>query len=133
MILYNYEDVPNLKKSIVDMANRSPLEGYNKGARSYDSFIACSILDAQNRIHLELLKMQKPNQTISSINWWYGFVAKDCTSHNPQNDVERLLTERNRLRTLKIYKEADDIRNMLISWGYTIEGEASGTNRSRLF
>lgn len=124
---YEYNQVPKLPRRVVDMAN-ADIIGYHKTRSAFDSVFVLAVLRAQDRIHLELLKMQHPEKTLSDKWWKFGFVAKSKTEFNDQLDAERMLVERHRLKAAGKYDEADAIRKRLESWGYEIGDEPNGTN-----
>lgn len=126
---YEYDSVPNLPKRTVDMANvRFTTHP------SFDDVFAGVVFKAQDRVHLELLKMAQPGEAVMD-SWYelgfrpkYGFVPITKTDFHDWLDVERLLVERHSLKADKKYAEADAIRKRLESWGYEIGDEPGGTN-----
>lgn len=127
MKLNEYNSVPKLPRRVVDMAN-ADIIGYHKNRSAFDSVFVISVLRAQERVHLELLKMKHPEETVSDKWWKFGFVAKSTTDINDQLDAERLLVERHSLKAAGKYTDADAIRKQLESWGYEIGDEPNGTN-----
>ena len=127
MSRYDHNLIPNLPARIVDMAN-ADIVGYHAGKKAFDFVFANTVADALERVHLEQLKMRQPNCRVSDKSWRFGFVPKDCREFDDNLDAERLLVERNTLRSAGKFQEADAIRERLDSWGYEITDEAGGTN-----
>lgn len=124
---YEYNSVPNLPCRVVDMAN-ADIINYHKNRSAFDSVFVLSVLRSQERVHLELLKMKHPEETVADKWWKFGFVAKSKTNFNDQLDAERLIVERHSLKAAGKYAEADAVRKQLESWGYEIGDEPNGTN-----
>lgn len=127
MSKYEYNQVPNLAKRTVDMANASIID-YHQNRSAFDSVFSLSVLRSQERVHLELIKMNNPNKTVADEHWKFGFVSKSQIEFNSNLDAERLLAKRHALKAENKFAEADAIRNQLESWGYEIGDEPAGTN-----
>jgi hypothetical protein len=62
---YSYEELPNLAKKIIDLANTSYTTCVNPIKNSLNFQLVENISQAIDLCELELLKMKYPNQTVS--------------------------------------------------------------------
>ena len=123
---YNYADVPKLPRRVVDMAN-ADIAKYHEGKAAFDDVFAESWFKAQDRVHLELVKMTAPGNYIRSRFLDCGFLPRGHTVSDPLA-VETMLMRRDQLRAEGMYSEADVIRKSLEALEYEIGDEAGGTN-----
>ncbi len=92
-----------------------------------DINLIISTFRAQEELFLIILKHMKPNESVISTDYKYGYI------HNQQPpitdlDVERMILQRQEYKMQRKYKEADAVRKTLENWGYSIRDTNSGTD-----